>query len=208
MKYPGDTYTFVFPVPGTSPTVTATPQVTVIDASNGTAVVSSQAMNLIAGSNAVYLYNWNTTGTGNGTYVALVSYAVSGTAVNGVFLEKLQLGDSRITGVVALDATVAKDSTVAHDASVFKKTDFVTPSQDASIQAILGFTQNIPAAPATAAAVSALVSMLTDVHDFALGNWIGNKVNNTLTLYRIGGGVLKVFNAVEDVTQSSRVAST
>lgn len=207
MKYPGDIYTFVFAVPGTSPNVTATPQVTVVDPTSSSVIVASQAMTLISGSSAVYTYNWNTTGTGNGMYVALVSYAVSGTPYSGVFLERVQLGDSRVTGVVALDATVAKDSTVAHDATVFKITDFIAPSADAVIQQILGFVQRIPTAPATETTLATVASGVQDIRDYSLGTWVLDKVHNTLTLNRVGGGVLATFNLVNNANNSNRVAA-
>lgn len=164
-------------------------------------------MTLISGSSAVYTYNWNTTGTGNGMYVALVSYAVSGTPYSGVFLERVQLGDSRVTGVVALDATVAKDSTVAHDATVFKITDFIAPSADAVIQQILGFVQRIPTAPATETTLATVASGVQDIRDYSLGTWVLDKVHNTLTLNRVGGGVLATFNLVNNANNSNRVAA-
>jgi hypothetical protein len=55
----------------------------------------------------VYSFAWNTAGNLNGDYLAVVSYAADGNTFNDQFVEKIHLGDTYVTGPVALDATVA-----------------------------------------------------------------------------------------------------
>ena len=81
-----------------------------VDAISGAVLVSAAAMNLIAGTAQVYTYALTTTGIAEGTYLAVASYATAAATVNNLFLETVRLGDSRVTGPVALEATVANGS--------------------------------------------------------------------------------------------------
>jgi hypothetical protein len=204
--YPGDTYTLLLnipPVSGAAATVTTAPLVTVIQLSTGTPVVSAQAMTLVAGSMTVYSYSWNTASLQNGDYLALVSYAANGVTYNGVFLEQLRLGDTNITGPVALAANVALNATVAKDATVAHLTDLATinPNTSTVVLAIQSAVNAIPNNLATQDSVNMLLSLLTDVHDGQFGTWSVDKTQSpkVLTFYRLDGSVLATYAVTEDV---------
>ncbi len=149
MIYPGDTYTLLFALSetnGTTPNVTTPPLVTVIQLSTGTPVVSAQAMTLVTGTTLVYSYAWNTASLTNGDYLAVVSYAADGNTFNGKFLERIRLGDTNITGPVALASLVALNSTVAKDATVAHITDLQTinPSTSTVVLAIQSAVNALP----------------------------------------------------------------
>jgi phosphoribosylformylglycinamidine (FGAM) synthase-like enzyme len=207
MIYPGDTHVFSLALGSGSSGDTAvmvTPRITVLDALSGAVLVSAAAMNLIAGTAQVYTYAWTTTGIPEGAYFAVVSYATASATVNNRFLEAVRLGDSRVTGPVALDATVAKDATVAHDAAVLKLSDYTPAGRDAVVQAIKARTDLLPNDPASLSALTAIATALNDVRDFALGSWVNDMVNHTLTLRRVDGSVLAVFTVTNDGHISAR----
>lgn len=211
MIYPGDTKNLVLSITktdGTAPSVTVAPVVSVVRLIDQVVVANSQPMALLPGTQAVYFYAWNTTGASNGDHVAVVSYASDGIAVSGRFLEQLYLGDSRITGVIALDATVSKDATVAKDTTVAHFTDLATVSPDNSVTvlAIKAKTDNLPVDPASLSVLSLVSQNVQDVHDYDLGTWTIDKTVNpqVLTILRPSGGVLARFQLTDSVTSTNR----
>jgi hypothetical protein len=208
--YPGDNYTILFSLSnanGSTPNVTTAPLLTVIQLSTGNPVVSAQAMTLVTGTTLVYSYPWNTTGLQNGDYLAVVSYAAGGNTFNGQFLEQLRLGDTNITGPVALAANVALNATVAKDATVAHLTDLATinPNTSTVVLAIQSAVNAIPNNLATQDSVNLLVSLLTDVHDGQFGTWSVDKTQSPkmLSFYRLDGSVLATYAVTEDVVSSS-----
>lgn len=206
--YPSDNYVFVLSITnpdGSNPVVITEPTLTVVNAVTGSVVTAAQAMVAIPGTQKVYTYVWDTTGLQDGTYLGLVSYATADATVQGRLLKAVRLGDSRITGVVALDSSVAKDETVAKDATVMKFSDYVLPQNDEYVQAIYSKTQLIPTNPATADDLTVLADKLEDIHDFVVGTWTVNKANNTMTLFRKDGSILQSFTLEITSTESNRL---
>jgi hypothetical protein len=68
---------------------------------------STKAIPPVRKQRKVYSFAWNTAGNLNGDYLAVVSYAADGNTFNDQFVEKIHLGDTYVTGPIALDATVA-----------------------------------------------------------------------------------------------------
>lgn len=214
MIFAGDTQNLVLSITkadGTSPAVTVAPLVSVVRLSDGAIIVNAQAMVLLTSSEAVYSYPWNTTSAQDGDYVALVSYASDGITVSGRFLQSLRLGSSRVTGVVALDATVAKDATVSKDATVAHFTDLATISPDSSVivQAIKAKTDNLPFDPASLTVLSPAVQNIQDLHDYQMGSWTIDKTVNpqTLTILSPDGAAVAKFQLTDSSTSTIRQPS-
>lgn len=212
MNYPGDKYTFVFPLQnpdGSAPQVTSVPTINILNLATNTAVLAAPAqMTAVPGTQYVYTYTWNTGLVSAGQYLALVSYVANGVAMNNRFLEKLQLGDTYVTGPVALDATCAKDATVAHDATVLRRVDYVSPDASTTVNAIVTAIATLPQILSTQDQHSALAQLTQDIYDATLGSWIINKSTNTMSLYRRGGGsLLAQFSLANSNTSSSRTTS-
>lgn len=210
MVYPGDIVPIILDLSATA-AVTSAPLITILRATDdvpqllATPNVYSSAMSLISGSSRVYKFLWNTTGINNGTYIAVVSYIADGVTKTNVFLKDICLGDTRIVGTVALDATVAKDMTVAKDGTVMHRSDFVTPSNDLTVQRIYAKTSSLPSVVASQASIDAIASQLLDVYDCSFGNWTLNSSVGTLTLYRVNGAVLQVFHVSQNGPSQSRI---
>lgn len=214
MIYPGDIKNIVLSITktdGTQPSVTLAPIVSVVRLVDQTAVVNAQPMTQVNGSQVVYFYTWDTTGAQEGDYIALVSYASDGVSVSSRMLDSFRLGDSRVTGVVALNSTVAKDATVAKDSSVAHFTDLATVSPDASpvVLAIKAKTDNLPADPASLSILNAVAQNLQDLHDYELGTWTIDKNQNPqiLTILRPNGGVLARFQLTDSNSTTNRTPS-
>jgi hypothetical protein len=137
------------------------------------------------------------TGLINGDYLAVVSYAANGTTYNGIFLEHVRLGDTYVTGPVALNATVALNSTVALAANTATPADVaaVNPNSSSVVLAIQSAIAALPNTLATQASIDVLNALLNDVHDYSFGTWSVNKTVNprVLTCYRDDGSVLATF---------------
>jgi hypothetical protein len=209
--YPGDKYTFAFPVQnadGSAPTVTSAPTITILNLATNTAVLAAPGqMTAVPGTQYVYTYTWNTAGVSVGQYIALVSYVANGVAMNNRFLERFQLGDSYITGPVALDSTVAKDATVARDATILHKSEYVSADTSVVVNSILQAIQRLPETLATAQENSVQAQLTQDLWDATLGSWVINKTTNTMSLYRKNGGsLLAQFSLANSNTSSSRTA--
>jgi hypothetical protein len=209
--YPGDTYTFVLSITtatGVAPTITSSPVISVANVS-GSVVVSSQSMAVVSGtSNQIWLYNWNTTGAPSGDYIGIVSYAHDGNTYNSQLLTRIQIGDTYVTGVVALDATVAKEASVALDATVAHASDLSTidPDNSTVVLAIKAKTDNLPSDPAATTDVTSVGSMVTDIHNVSLGTWSIDKTQNppVMTLYTLSNAVLAQFTLTDTGTTAAR----
>jgi hypothetical protein len=215
MIYPGDTSNVVLSITrsdGTAPVTTVSPVVSIVRLVDGVVVVNSQAMTLLAGTQAVWVYPWNTAGALNGNYVTIVSYASDGLTISGRLLSTLTLGDSRITGAVALDSTVAKDATVAKDSTVAHFTDLasVLPDTSPAVLAIKAKTDNLPAAPADAAVLSTVAANVQDLHDFNSGTWTIDKTQNpqVLTILRPSGAVFLKLQLTDSSSATVRMPTS
>lgn len=212
MFYPGDSYTFLLTITlatGAGPTITTAPVITVVNLSTGSAVVTGQTMTAITGtSSQVYKYIWNTAGLADGDYIGLVSYAHDSITINSQLLEKVHLGDSRVVGVVAQDATVAKDGTVAKDSTVAHTTDLVSisPNNSSVVLAIKAKTDLLPATPADNATLIAVQSAITDIHNAVMGTWVIDKTQSpqVLTFFNSDSSVLARFQLSDGPTATNR----
>lgn len=208
MTYPGDTYVFTLTLEhpdGTAPAVAVTPSITIVDPISGNNILSpAAAMTPVAGTQQVFAYAWNTSGVAEGTYVALVSYSADGNVFNGKFLERIRLGDTRVRGSVALEATTAKDLTVAKDSTVMHTSDFIPPDNSSLLQQLSIKIANLPPSMPSSADLAAIASQIQDVWDGALGNWVIDNTQGTMTFFRASGNVLRVFQLSKSVNQSSR----
>lgn len=211
MLYPGDIKNLVLSITntaGTAPNVTVAPVVSVIQLSTGTTVLTAAPMSIMAGTQVVYTYQWPTTGLSNGDYVAIVSYAADGLTINGRLLEVFHLGDTNVTGVVALDATVSKDSTVAKDATVAHVTDLASVSPDSSVTvlAIKAKTDNLPVDPASSTVLNAVGANVQSLFNFQFGTWTIDKTQNpqVLTILSPGGLTVATFTLTDSPTSTQR----
>jgi hypothetical protein len=213
MIYPGDIYNFILPITtptGVAPNITSIPVITIISLLTNIAIVSSQNMGALNGTqNQVFTYSWNTTSLPTGEYLALVSYSHDAITINSQSLEKVKLGDSRIIGVVAQDATVAKDITVAKDATVAHIQDInaISPQNSATILAIKASTDRLPTSPASTTDLTGITSIITDISNAVLGTWIVDKTlsPNVLTFFNPDNSVLAKFNLSDSSTSSNRM---
>lgn len=215
MIYPGDIKNLILSITrsdGTVPVTTVNPVISVIRLVDQVTVVSSQPMTLIAGTQAVWFYAWNTANAQTGDYVAIVSYASDSLTISGRFVEAIRLGDTRITGTVALDSTVAKDATVAKDSTVAHLADLATISPDNSetVQAIAAKTANLPVDPASLTALSTAIQNVQDLHDYNNGTWTIDKTQNpqVLTILRPSGGVLVKFQLTDSGSATARTPTS
>lgn len=206
MHYPGDTIIFVLPLQrpdGSGQAVGTAPKITVLNAADGTTALASTVMPVLSGT--TYKYAWSTVGLTDGLYVAFVSYVADGLVVQDKFLAQVQLGDSRITGPVALDQTVAKDATVAKADTVLNRADYVTPDDSVLVQAISDKLASLPVGIANEATAQAILALVRDICDGTLGSLMVNKVENTLTILRRDNTPLQVFQLENTDDYSSRV---
>lgn len=131
--------------------------------------------------------------------------STSNTTFSNQVLEKVHVGDTYVPGLVALDSTVAKDATVAKAATTLQASSYTSPNNSTVILAIQSAIAALPSQLASASDMATVLDQLDDVHDVSLGNWIIDRVANTLTLYTIGGMALQVFNLVNSDTLAERL---
>ncbi len=216
MIYPGDTYPIILSITapyGATPTVTVSPLITIINLSTTSPVISSQAMTLLSGTNLLYYYNFNTTSLSTGMYIAVASFAYNGNTYNNFFIESIKLGDTNITGPVALNSTVAKDATVAKDLTVAHLTDLATinPNTSSVVLAIQTKVNTLPTSPADNSLLTTVANLATDTRDAVIGSWIINKTANpnTLTYLRTDGvTTLSSYNVSEDSSSALKTKVT
>lgn len=215
MYYPGNVVPFFVSLAtasGAPPVVTTPPYISILSADTDEALdlagvgIKSAPMALVAGSDALYKYLWNTAGIPDGTYVVVVSYVADGLTITSRFLAATQLGDSRVTQEVAYQATAARRSDLPDKTLVMLKSDFVPPAEDESIQAIFNKITSLPGSVADQATLEQVLAKLQDVHDAELGTWVQDRsvTPNRLTLYRVDGTVLEAFDLVRNDNSSSR----
>lgn len=205
MYYPGDFVVFVLPLQhsdGAAQLVTSVPKITILNAADGTTTLASTVMTLLAG--ATYKYSWDTADVADGCYVAFVSYVADALVVQDKFLGQIQLGDSRVTGLVALDETVAKDATVAKNATVLHVSDYTAPDEAALVLAIKGKLDSLPANIASEATLQQVLTIAKDIDDATEGSLVVDKNAGRLSLMRKDGSVLATFQLSNTDEQSSR----
>lgn len=211
MIYPGDIKTIILSLTnptGANPNVTVAPIVSVIQISTQSIVLSAQTLTLVGGTQAVYYYSWSTSGLSVGDYLSIISYAADGITVNGRFLEIFRLGDTNITGPVALNATVALNSTVAKDATVAHLTDLsaIDPNTSSIVLSIKANTDNLPADPASNTVIDGLIDTMDSVYNYTFGTWTIDKTQNpqVLTILAPGGSSLGSFTLSDSSTATVR----
>jgi hypothetical protein len=165
--------------------------------------VTSAGVITIAGSNP---------GTSSilGTGSAITNITVSNQLISSSSI--LHVGDSYITGPVALDATVAQNSTVAKDSTVFKTTSYVSPTNDTTVQAINSAVTTILANSNTSTTLLGTLSagtlsgLIQDVYDNLFGSWSIDQTVNPPILYikRINGTQIASFELVNNNTATQR----
>lgn len=130
--------------------------------------------------------------------------------------DKLHIGDSNITGQVALNATVAQNATVAKDATVMKSSQYVAPGSDPIVQGIntatattLTQTSSLVTLLGTLAQ-GTLSGLIQDVYDNLFGSWsIDQTVNPpVLTISRINGTTIATFQLINNNTVTQRAMIT
>jgi len=206
--YSGESYSFLLFLmrnDGTPLQVTPLPLLTVVRLADEQPVVSQAEMQRLEDMPGAYEYVWNTTGIDDGNYLALTSYTANEVTVTQRLLGKVQVGDTRLTGKVALEATAAKDLLIAKAATTVQAFAYVSPNSSLILQDIWGKVDSIPACPASQTALASLLSLLTDIKDQTLGSWVANKRMNTLTFLRENGQVLKVLKLTNDDSLASRL---
>jgi hypothetical protein len=211
MIYPGDKKNLICSITnaaGTSPNVTVVPIVSVVNLTTQAIVLSAITMSLIAGTQAVYYYSWSTNGQPVGDYLAIVSYAADSITINGRFLEIFHLGDTNITGVVALNSTVALNATVAKDATVAHVTDLtgINPNTSSVILAIKASTDNLPQDPASNTIVNQVGSTVDNIYNYTFGTWVINKQLNpqVLTILAPNGTTVATFQLTDSSISTIR----
>ena len=211
MYYPGDTYTFTIFITtptGAAPTVTTAPTIQIINAGTGATMLGSAGtMTLIAGTTAVYTYVWNIPTGAKGKYVAVASYVANGNTFSSFPFESVSIGDSYISGSVALNATVAKDGTVAKDSTVAHLTDLATISPNTStvVLAIKAKTDLLPSIPAAQSDVQAVQADTDFIKGMVAADMSVNRnvIPRTLT-YTYNGVVLATYTLTDDSNSSGR----
>lgn len=207
--YPGDIKFFVLSLEradGTAPTVGVVPTIRILNLTTGEYALSTPTtMQFIAGTSRVYSYRWDTTGLSEGSYLATVTYALDGNAYSNRLLERVQLGDSRITGEVAREATTAKEETTAKDATVLHAADFQTPDASVLLQGVHAKLEGYPASIPSSSDFTALRLSVDDLHDNDFGDWQIDRSTGELTLYRKNGDVLRRFTLQKTGSFSKRL---
>lgn len=213
MLYAGDIVHILLPLlrtDGVDPTVTSIPSITIIHVPTGTAMVTAQTMTLIAGTQKVYKYSWSIPGTAQiGEYLSIATWVADGVTFTGRYVKDFRVGDSRVTGVVALDSTVAKDGTVAKDATVAKASQLtgLNPDNSAAVLAIKAKTDNLPASPASEGTLTAVQSTVSDIYDAEFGETVLDKTvtPQVVTVRKTSdNSVLKQFEMTDGVSETRR----
>jgi hypothetical protein len=197
--------------------VTTAPTINVVRLSDGVSIANGN-MTLVANTQLVYTFPWNTSNVQNGDYMAVTSYVADGVVVTSRMFDRVRVGDSRVTGAVALDATVAKDASVAKDTTVAHATDIqgINPANSATILAIKAKTDALPSDPASTTTLNALLALINDIHDGQIGSMVIDKTTTpwTMTIRRdstratnaAGNSVLATYQLSEDNNGAQRLA--
>jgi len=145
---------------------------------------------------------------GSGNFIA--TNTVSNQIVS--LTDQLHIGDSNITGQVALQALVALNSTVAKDATVFKASSYIAPGADPTIQVMATELATVFTNSAAAATLLGTLSqgtlsgLIQDVYDYSFGSWNIDQTVNPPVLYikRINGSVIASFELVNNSSHTQR----
>jgi hypothetical protein len=215
--YPGDSYNFILSLThmdGTTPSVGTIPTIQIVNATTRASVLGTPAtMTLVAGSVLVYTYTWVTSSAqAYGDYFAVVSYVADTVVVTGRYLDRVRLGDTYVTGQVALNSTVAKDITVAKDSTVAHLTDLATinPNNSSVVLSIQAKTNNLPVDPVSTSLITVLQGLITDIHDCNLGAIVIDRTQNprVMTIRRVAdGSTLATFQLSETSTTTTKIPS-
>jgi len=213
MYYPGDSYTFTLFITtstGVTPSVTANPMIQIINAATGTSVLGTAgAMTLIPSTTCVYKYTWVISSSATaGEYVAVASYAANGNTFSGYPFETVSIGDSRITGIVALNNTVALNATVAKDATVAHFSDLanINPTSNPTVMAIKAKTDLIPAIPAAQSDVLSVQTVVDYIESIVAADMSIDKTTNPVVMtLTYEGNTIAIYNIVDDSTTSGRI---
>ena len=203
---------------GLNPNITASPLIQIIQLSTLTPMLGVPASMVSLdgtipnpnGSGQLWLYTWSIGQVVSGEYAAIVSYAADGNVVSGKLIEKIQVGDSFITGIVALDATVAKNATVALAATTATASQVasIDPAVAPNILAILAKTNNLPPDPAGMTLLGPTIQDVQDLHDAALGSQTIDKTQSPAlyTLKRTDSSILAQFQLTDNTTETTRTS--
>lgn len=149
-----------------------------------------------------------------GTGKAIADTTVSNQLISDT--DKLHIGDTFVTGQVALDATVAKNSTVAKDATVMKSAQYTSPSNDPVVQGINTTVASL------LADVTGLVTLLGSlgagsisdlIQDIYDGSFGGISIDQTvnppvMTITRVNGSAIASFQLINNPSATQRVVVT
>jgi len=170
-------------------------------------MVNGVAMASFPGALYSYKHAWSvplSASAAIGDYAAVASFVEDGVTKSRL-LEIVRIGDTRITGPLALDATVAKDSTVAKASDVLNAADFVAPDDSLLVQAIKDLVDRIPTEPVAVSDLGSLASQLLDIKDFVFGSIHLDKETRVMVVRRASdNNILKTFLVVDSATESSR----
>jgi hypothetical protein len=126
--------------------------------------------------------------------------------------DRLHVGDSYITGQVALNATVAQNATVAKDATVMKSVQYVAPQNDPLVQTINTAVQTIFTNSNNEAALlgtlsqGTLCGLVQDIYDSTFGTWTIDQTQAPPILYiaSVGGVQIASFQLINNASTTQR----
>lgn len=145
-------------------------------------------------------------GTGTASTVATISNQIISET------DKLHVGDSNITGQVALNSTVAQNATVAKDATVMKSAQYVAPQNDPLVQTIGTTVASIESDTSSTTTLlgtlgaGSISGLLQDVYDNVFGSWSIDQTLNppVLSMKRINGTLIATFQLVNNPSVTQR----
>lgn len=146
-----------------------------------------------------------------GTGTALVNTTISNQTVSST--DKLHIGDSYVTGQVALaTAIVPNVITALTGYSVMKSSQYVAPNQDPAVQTINTNVASVLSNTNTVVSVLGTLNtgtvsgLLQDVYDNVFGSWNIDQTQNPPVLYikRINGSTIASFQLVNNSNNIQR----
>lgn len=148
------------------------------------------------------------TGWGSGSFIS--TSIVSNQLIT--LSDELHIGDTYITGQVALQATVALAANVALDSTVMHASQYVAPANDPTVQSISNQSTTILSnTSATASTIGSLAAgtmsgLIQDIYDNVFGSWNIDQTQNPPVLYikRINGDVIASFQLINTNTATQR----
>lgn len=146
-----------------------------------------------------------------GTGVAIINTTIANQLLEST--DKLHVGDSYITGPVALNATLLPTVATALAAfPVMKSTQYIAPMNDPTVQNI---NTNVTTVLANTNSQVTLLGTLTegtvsgllqDVYDNVFGSWSIDQISNppVLSIKRINGAVIATFQLINNSSVTQR----